>query len=54
LSGLVTEGRPLSGSVGIETLAKQRLHLYEAWSDFVIEEEADPDHTVKSILKIIE
>ncbi|MCL2181157.1 MAG: hypothetical protein FWB83_08515, partial [Treponema sp.] len=33
LSGLVTEGRPLSGSVGIETLAKQRLHLYEAWSD---------------------
>jgi shikimate dehydrogenase len=34
LSELCTEGRPLSQGVGIAELAKQRLHLYEAWSDY--------------------
>jgi len=54
LTELATTGRPLSGSIGIETLAKQRLPLYEAWSDIIIEVEASPELTAARILKAIE
>jgi shikimate dehydrogenase len=33
---LAINGRPLSQGVGIETLAKQRLPLYEEWSDRIL------------------
>jgi len=53
LKELVTDGRPLSGSVGIETLAKQRIHLYEAWSDFMIHVEEDPQKTAARIISAV-
>ena len=54
LTELSTAGRPLSNSIGIETLAKQRLPSYEAWSDIIIESEANPELTAAQILKAIE
>jgi len=54
LNELTVSGRPLSGSVGIETLAKQRLPLYESWSDCIIDIEANPGLTVKKILNTLE
>lgn len=54
LKELATNGRPLSGSVGVETLAKQRLPLYEAWSDFSVQAEADPRQTAERIMKILD
>jgi len=54
LNELCTEGRPLSQSQGIETIATQRLHLYEAWSDHIIKAEADPGSTAKRILEVIQ
>ncbi|MDR0464710.1 MAG: 3-phosphoshikimate 1-carboxyvinyltransferase [Treponema sp.] len=51
LTELVTNDRPLSRSVGIEKLAKQRLPLYEAWSDYVIQAEENPMQTALQILK---
>jgi len=53
LSELVTHGRPLSNSVGIKTLAEQRLQLYNAWSDFTVEVDADPDRTAARVLEVI-
>jgi shikimate dehydrogenase len=50
LSELVTEGRPLSKSEGIEALAKQRLPLYETWSDYTIPVESNPQQTAIRIL----
>ena len=41
LAELMTAGRPLSQNVGIRTLAKERMPLYEAWSDCVIQAEAE-------------
>ena len=51
LSELVTDGRPLSGSQGVEALAKKRLSLYEAWSDFAVEVEARPELTAARIIE---
>jgi shikimate dehydrogenase len=50
LGELVTDGRPLSKGKGIKALAKQRLPLYEAWSDYIIPVEADPVKTTARIL----
>jgi shikimate dehydrogenase len=49
LTDLITDGRPLSKSMGIQTLAAQRLPLYEAWSDCVIQIEATPEQTATRI-----
>lgn len=38
LSELTVQGRPLSQESGIETLAAQRLPLYEAWADVTVGE----------------
>jgi len=54
LNDLEKKGRPLSGSVGIETLAKQRLPLYEAWSDIIVNVKAAPELTAAEIIKEIE
>lgn len=54
LEELETKNRPLSGSVGIETLAKQRLPLYEMWSDYTVDVEENPGKTVNRILEKIE
>jgi len=53
LSELETSGRPLSQSVGIQALAKVRLPLYEAWSDYIIETEACPEQTAVKILNLV-
>ena len=43
-------GRPLSDSIGIKTLAKQRLPLYEAWSDCVVEAGESIEQTATRII----
>jgi len=53
LSELITDGRPLSQNTGIQTLAKQRLPLYEAWSDCVIQVESEPERTALRIQEAI-
>jgi len=50
---LSTDGRPLSQSVGREALAKQRLPLYEAWSDCVVQAEEGIERTAKKIHEVI-
>ncbi|MCL2213837.1 MAG: shikimate kinase [Treponema sp.] len=54
LAELATKGRPLSGSVGIEALAKQRLPLYEAWSDYNVHVDKSPQEIALQILKAME
>jgi len=54
LNELITEGRPLSGAVGIETLAEQRLPLYDMWCDCAVEAESDAKQTAVRILEGIE
>ena len=51
LSDLNIIGRPISQRTGVDTLAKRRLPLYEAWSDLTISVEADPDQTAVKILE---
>jgi shikimate dehydrogenase len=53
LIDLNTDGRPLSQSIGIQTLAKQRLTLYEAWSDYTIAVEENPELTANKIIMTI-
>ena len=53
LSELITTDRPLSQSKGIEMLAKQRLPLYEGWSDCVIDIDKNHEKTVMRILEAI-
>ena len=53
LADLITDGRPLSQNVGIQALAKQRLPLYEVWSDCTVEVEAEPERTAMRILETI-
>jgi shikimate dehydrogenase len=36
LSELATDGRPLSLSVGIETLANERMPIYTKWSELTV------------------
>ena len=49
---LKTDDRPLSTGIGVETLANQRLPLYEAWSDHTIHVDMDPDQTATLILEV--
>ena len=51
LDDLKINGRPLSQNVGVETLANQRLSLYEAWSDLTVDVQAGPDQTTAKILE---
>jgi len=51
LSDLAIDGRPLSRNVGIEILAKQRLPLYEEWSDCAFNIQENPDKTSEQILE---
>ena len=53
LTNLDVHGRPLSQNVGIQTLAEQRLPLYEAWSDCVIQVEAELERTVARTVEVI-
>jgi len=53
ITGLITDGRPLSQNIGIETLAKQRLPLYEAWSGLTMEVGANPEETVARIMATV-
>jgi len=53
INKLKTEGRPLSLGVGVEILAKQRLPLYEAWSDYIIDVCDEPEQTAKNIIEVI-
>ena len=53
LSELITDGRPLSQGMGVEALAKQRLALYEMWSDRVIRVETNPERSVARIMEAI-
>jgi len=54
LIDLITDGRPLSQNIGIQALAKQRLPIYEAWSDCVIQVEATPEQTAARILEAVQ
>jgi shikimate dehydrogenase len=54
LADLATDGRPLSQRVGIQTLAEQRLPLYETWGDCTVAVEANPDLTAKRIQEAIQ
>ncbi|MDR0321453.1 MAG: hypothetical protein LBI28_08100 [Treponema sp.] len=54
LADLITDGRPLSQSVGIKTLAEQRLPLYEAWSDCTVTVGANPKSTAERIQEAIQ
>ena len=53
LAELITEGRPLSRERGVQTLAAQRLPLYEAWSDCTVKTQVDPELTAAKILEAI-
>jgi len=48
------DGRPLSGSTGVETLAEQRLSLYEQWSDCSVQVEKDIEQTAARVLEAVE
>jgi len=50
LTELDTDDRPLSKNVGIQTLAAQRLPLYEAWSDRIVQVDTEPERTAARIL----
>ena len=53
LSELITDGRPLSEREGVYSLAKQRLPLYEAWSDYAVEVAPTPEQTAARILEVL-
>jgi shikimate dehydrogenase len=53
LADLVTDGRPLSQRVGIQTLAEQRLSLYETWGDCTVAVEENPDLTAKRSQEVV-
>jgi len=53
LAELSADDRPLSSSVGVQTLAGQRLPLYEAWSDRVVRVGAGPLRTATLVLEVI-
>jgi len=54
LTDLVTDGRPLSQNIGIQTLANKRLPLYEAWSDYAVQVEAKPEQTAARIEEVVQ
>lgn len=51
LALLPTDGRPLSQKNSPETLYSQRKQFYEAFADYVVDNNAAPEHTVAEILK---
>jgi shikimate dehydrogenase len=53
LSDLNANGRPLSQKLGIEELARQRIPLYETWSDYTVPVQAKPENTVSKILEVL-
>jgi len=53
LHELSINGRPLSGTVGIEELAKQRLPLYETWSDCAVESGEDEEQTASRMMEAL-
>ena len=57
LSQLITDGRPLSQTVGIQSLAEKRLPLYEEWSDCCVCQENSPldtpERTAERILEAL-
>jgi len=52
LKDLATDGRPLSQKMGVEALAKQRLPLYEAWSDMSFPVQESPVKTALGFLDL--
>jgi shikimate dehydrogenase len=54
LTDLITKGRPLSQSMGIQALADKRLPLYEAWSNFAVQVEAKPEQTAARIEEVVQ
>jgi shikimate dehydrogenase len=54
ITDLITDGRPLSRSVGIQALAEKRLPLYEAWSDYAVQVETKPEQTAERIQEVIQ
>jgi shikimate dehydrogenase len=53
LTELCSDGRPLSQSVGIHELAKQRLPLYEEWCDCAVRSDIEPKGVAERILEAI-
>ena len=53
LSELEVEGRPLSQREGVQALAGQRLQIYEAWSDYTVDAEANPERTAAKIFEML-
>lgn len=53
LADLPADGRPLSQKEGVQALYETRKPLYEAFSDFAIQNTGDPDLTVEEIIKMI-
>ncbi len=51
---LPTDGRPLSQSNNLRTLYNQRKPMYEAFSDFAIENDGTPAETIAKILSLME
>ena len=54
LTELITDGRPLSQNVGIQTLAEKRLPFYEAWSDLVVQADAEPERSAAQISEVLQ
>ena len=54
LDRLPVDGRPVSQSRRLEDLLAQRLPAYEGWCDTVIENNGDPEETIRQILSAIE
>ena len=54
LECLATEGRPISLSSNMETLAKERLPIYEAWKDICVDtEHSCPDAIADEIIEYL-
>ena len=54
IDALPTDGRPLSQSNDLHTLYNQRKPMYEAFSDFAIDNDGKPPETLDKILALLE
>lgn len=54
LDRLPVDGRPVSQSRRLEDLLAQRLPAYESWNDLKIDNNGDPEETLRQILSAIE
>ena len=50
---LESQGRPLSETLGVETLANRRIPLYETWCDHTIDVTSTPEQTAGMIMRLI-